>query len=116
MSIREAREVIQNAATLAPPTVGRVVHFVDEHQYTGDVACRAAVISHVWAEGDPELDQFRNSPLYEVDEIEPVLGVPGAEWVALHVMIISGCAAIPFACHDENTKLGKTWHWPERQA
>lgn len=81
------------------PQVGDMVHFVDPPNRAGKTRCMAAVVTHVWAEEDILPDE----------EILP--GVPGSEWIAAHVMGVTGCLALPSVCHDEVNLVGRTWHW-----
>jgi hypothetical protein len=72
------------------PSVGRVVHYVSYGTPGGEYesTCRAAVITAV------------KDPGYSMD-------------VTLFVMSPTGVHLDE--CHyDEETKLGGTWHWPER--
>lgn len=81
------------------PKVADLVHFVDLNDVTGDTMCRAAIITHVWSEDEVLPDS------------EMLPGIVGSEWAALHVLGIYGCISLPTVCHDESTKLGRTWHW-----
>ncbi len=90
------------------PTIGRIVHYVSYGTPPGPDGtqaypskCRAAIVADVYSADNPH-------PGPEV-----LVGVDGAEWVALAVLNPSGMF-FNEACHDETTKLGGTWHWPER--
>ncbi len=90
------------------PSVGRVVHYQSfgtpvredgTQAFTGK--CRAALVADVYSADNPHPDP------------EVHTEAEGAEWVALAVLNPTGMF-FNDACHDELTKLGGTWHWPER--
>lgn len=90
------------------PSVGRIVHYVSygtPQRADGTQAhtsqCRAAIVAEVYSEDRPPRDS------------ECVPGVDGAEWCALAVLNPTGMF-FNDVCHDESTKAGGTWHWPER--
>lgn len=86
---------------MTPPTVGRIVHYVShgtpvradgDQAYTSE--CRAAIVTEV----------------PEIPASDDVLGlaVLNPTGMFFHSLADGGCA------HDEDTKAGGTWHWPER--
>ena len=85
------------------PSVGRTVHYRSFGTPGGEYAprCRAAIVADVYSLDNPHPDP----------EVHPE--AEGAEWVALAVLNPTGMF-FNDACHDELTKLGGTWHWPER--
>lgn len=85
------------------PSVGRIVHYVARGSADGQFpsTCRAAIIAEVYSKQNPPR------------EPEAVPGVETAEWVALAVLNPTGMF-FNDVCHDELTKQGGTWHWPER--
>lgn len=85
------------------PSVGRIVHYQSYGTPGGEYAskCRAAIVADVYSVDNPHPDP------------EVHTEAEGAEWVALVVLNPSGMF-FNDACHDELTKLGGTWHWPER--
>lgn len=90
------------------PSVGRTVHYVsygspiDASGYQRYPSkCRAAIITDIYSDDNPYPDP------------EIVVGVDGSEWIALAVLNPTGMF-FDDCCHDELTKLGGTWHWPER--
>jgi hypothetical protein len=94
--------------TVPRPSIGRIVHYRshgtpvrEDGTQAHPPRCRAALITDVYDDDNPHPDP------------EVVPGVEGAEWVALHVFNPRG-DFYDDACHDELTKLGGTWHWPER--
>lgn len=85
------------------PSVGRIVHYVSYGSPGGEYTsqCRAAVVAEVYGPGNPHPDP------------EVLSGVAGSEWVSL-VVLNPGGLFFNDVCHDESTKQGGTWHWPER--
>jgi hypothetical protein len=71
------------------PSVGRIVHYVSYGTPGGEFIseCRAAVVTEIY---------------------------DGTEAVGLAVFNPSGMFFNHTIPHDENSKLGGTWHWPER--
>lgn len=86
------------------PSIGRIVHYTSYGTPGGEFGkrCRAAVVADVYGPDNPHPDP------------EVLTGVEGSEWVALTVLNPKG-VFFNDACHDELTKLGGTWHWPERE-
>lgn len=90
------------------PSVGRIVHYRshgtpvrEDGTQAHPPQCRAAMVTDVYDETNPHPDP------------EVHTEAEGAEWVALHVFNPRG-DFYDDACHDELTRLGGTWHWPER--
>lgn len=85
------------------PSVGRVVHYTSYGTPGGEFGqqCRAAIVADVYFADNPHSD-----PEVHTD-------AEGSEWVALAVLNPKG-VFFNDACHDELTKQGGTWHWPER--
>lgn len=85
------------------PSVGRIVHYVSYGTPAGEFGqrCRAAVVADVYSAENPHPDPEAHT------EAE------GSEWVALVVLNPKG-VLFNDACHDESSKQGGTWHWPER--
>mgnify|MGYP001563599027 FL=1 len=85
------------------PSVGRIVHYQSYGTPGGEYAskCRAAIVADVYSVDNPHPDP------------EVHTEAEGAEWVALAVLNPTGMF-FNDACHDEQTRLGGTWHWPER--
>lgn len=90
------------------PSVGQIVHYQSfgtpvredgTQAFTGK--CRAAVVVDVYSADNPHPDP------------EVHTEAEGAEWVALAVLNPTGMF-FNDACHDELTKQGGTWHFPER--
>lgn len=83
------------------PSVGRIVHYVSYGTPGGEYKseCRAAVVTEV------------DATLGSTSKIVP-------ETIGLAVLNPSGLFFHPIAeggCrHDEDSKRGGTWHWPER--
>jgi hypothetical protein len=75
------------------PSVGRIVHYVSYGTPGGEFpsTCRAAVVTEVHQSGHPQR-------------------------LALAVLNPSGLFFDLGIPHDEDTKAGGTWHWPERVA
>ncbi|MFB7108700.1 hypothetical protein [Streptomyces sp. NPDC056291] len=89
------------------PSVGRIVHYRshgtpirEDGSQAHPPRCRAAIIADVYDETNPHPDP------------EVLAAVEGSEWVSLTVLNPRG-TFYDDACHDEGTKLGGTWHWPE---
>lgn len=81
------------------PTVGRIVHYVLSEQdgtYSQNVGQhRPALIVRVWSETCVQLQVFTDGKNDRADGA-------GLVWVtSVHP--------------DENEKLPRTWHWPERE-
>lgn len=79
------------------PSVGRIVHYVshstpvrEDGTQAYSAQCRAATITEVDAAGRVGLAVLNPSGLF------------------FHPIDDGGCT------HDETTKAGGTWHWPER--
>ena len=79
------------------PTVGRTVHYRSYGTPGGEFTpeCRAAIVTEVGPGSDP------NGAGADDDASLAVLNPTG-------IFFNRGCA------HDEDTKAGGTWHWPER--
>lgn len=79
------------------PSIGRVVHYVSFGTPGGEYAseCRAAVITEIGPGSDPN-------------------GVGADDDVSLAVLNPTGMFFNRGLSHDEETKAGGTWHWPER--
>jgi hypothetical protein len=80
------------------PSVGRIVHYVSYGTPGGEFLPehRAAVITEV-----PEMVTNATPTVVGLCVLNP-LGY------FFHPLAAGGCA------HDEDTKKGGTWHWPER--
>lgn len=78
------------------PSVARIVHYKSYGTPGGEYepACRAAIVTAV----------------------DPLEGAPGhpSENVALCVLNPTGLFFREGVQHDEESKAGGTWHWPER--
>lgn len=75
-----------------PASVGRIVHYVSFGTSGGEYpsTCRAAVVTEVPADvADPQI-------------------------IGLAVFNPTGVFFNPTIPHDEFTRAGGTWHWPER--
>lgn len=90
------------------PSVGRIVHYVsygtpvrEDGSQAFPPKCRAAIIADVYSADNPHPDP------------EVHVNADGAEWAALAVLNPTGMF-FNDSCHDELTKQGGTWHWPER--
>jgi hypothetical protein len=84
---------------LQPASVGRIVHYIAPPTQEVPQRCRAAVITDVYGEGFTHPDEGI------------VAGVPGSEWVRVTLFAERMDMDV---CHDETTRLPRTWHWPER--
>jgi len=83
---------------MSAPSVGRIVHYVSYGTPGGEFTpeCRAAIIAAVPADA------------------LPVFGPNGAESVC-DLVVLNPTGLFFNRCpHDEMTKRGGTWHWPER--
>lgn len=78
--------------TMQKPSVGRIVHYVSRGSADGEFEseCRAAIVTA--APSDPDVERA-------ID-----LAVFGSQGVHFN----------PTCEHDEASKAGGTWHWPER--
>jgi len=85
------------------PSVGRIVHYASYGTPGGEYTpqCRAAIITDVYSLENPHPDP------------EVHTEAEGSEWVAVTVFNPHGMF-FNDVCHDELTKQGGTWHWPER--
>lgn len=103
------------------PTVGQIVHYVshgtpirpDGSQAFPSV-CRAALVAEVgaWmaAPGDPVLREVEDDGV----RTRTVLELWEAD--ACHLDVRNPTGGFFNVClHDEDTKAGGTWHWPERE-
>lgn len=89
------------------PAVGKMVHYVELDERTGQRVCRAAWVVSVWpmSPGDDESDD---------DEQPDTRG-----WVDLWVLLPGALAFHSGVDHEESETAvhgpGKpgTWHWPE---
>lgn len=83
------------------PTINRMVHYVSYGTPGGEYqsTCRAAVITDVVSENPIPGDAFTNIT---------------TEHVCLAVFNPKGLFFDQWCAHDEETKRGGTWHWPER--
>jgi hypothetical protein len=74
------------------PSVGRIVHYVSHGTPGGEYAseCRAAIITEVSSR------DCNDAP------------------IGLSVFSPQGVMFNQHVHHDEDTKAGGTWHWPER--
>lgn len=80
------------------PSVGRIVHYVSYGTPRGEFQseCRAAIIAKV----GPEVDGL--GPMTGSDE-------------TCNLVVLNPQGLFFNVCdHDEETKKGGTWHWPER--
>lgn len=87
------------------PTIGRIVHFVQEKppQYQPKDGPRAlvhlpAIIVAVWGDTCVNLHVFTDGSNSEVDGTN----FPRTKWVTSAVL-------------DESATQPRTWHWPERE-
>lgn len=76
------------------PSVGRIVHYVSYGTPGGEYpsVCRAAIVAAV--------DDYQDSPR--------------VGHVSLCVLNPEGMFFDKAVLHDEESKRGGTWHWPER--
>ena len=108
-----------NRTASRPPSVCRMVHYVSYGTPGGEYRsqCRAAVIVEVgqWVTVEttapPSFDRSEGRPIRVVEQWWY------ADACALTVLnptglFFNGAAAVPCK-HDEETKAGGTWHWPE---
>lgn len=104
---------------MSKPSVGRMVHYVSYGTPGGeyDSKCRAAVITEVGQWVTVEIAEAASFSLSEGRPIRTLTQWWYADACALSVhnptgMFFNGAGSV--ACkHDEETRAGGTWHWPE---
>jgi hypothetical protein len=94
MHIHGANKIKERAEISVAPTVGRVVHYVSYGTPNGEYTkeCRAAIVTEVLNPGDDTL----------------------GDTVGLCVLNPTGQFFNRGVTHDESSKAGGSWHWPER--
>lgn len=107
------------------PTVGRTVHYVAYGSAGGEYpkACRAAVVAEAgqWVTTAVSPVDTTTSPAssgLDATRVRTLTQEWNPEACALAVLnpgglFFNGAGATP-CLHDEETKAGGTWHWPER--